>query len=33
MSILGDGKSVVDLLTRSWTWVQDRRDPVRAQAQ
>ena len=33
MSILGDGKSVVDLVTRSWTWVQDRRDPVRAQAQ
>ncbi|MFM9917560.1 MAG: hypothetical protein ACKVOX_17285 [Rhizobacter sp.] len=33
MSILGDGKSIVDLLTRGWTWVQERRDPVRAQAQ
>lgn len=33
MSILGDGKSIVDLLTRGWTWAQDRRDPVRAQAQ
>ena len=32
MSILGDGKSFVDLLTRGWTWVQARRDPVRAQA-
>lgn len=33
MSILGDGKGMVDLLTRGWTWVQERRDPVRAQAQ
>ena len=33
MSILGDGKGIVDLLTRGWTWVQDRSDPVRAQAQ
>ena len=33
MSILGDGKGIVDLLTRGWTWVQERRDPVRAQAQ
>lgn len=33
MSILGDGKSIIDLLTRGWTWFQDRRDPVRAQAQ
>lgn len=33
MSILGDGKGVVDLLSRGWTWVQVRRDPVRAQAQ
>ena len=32
MSILGDGKSIVDLLTRGWTWVQDRRDPARVQA-
>lgn len=32
MSILGDGKSIVDLLTRGSTWVQERRDPVRAQA-
>lgn len=33
MSILGDGKGIVDLLTRGWTWVRERRDPVRAQAQ
>jgi hypothetical protein len=33
MSILGDGKGIIDLLTRGWTWVQERRDPVRAQAQ
>lgn len=33
MSILGEGKGIVDLLARGWTWVQDRRDPVRAQAQ
>ena len=33
MSILGDGKSIVDLLARGLTWIQDRRDPVRAQAQ
>ena len=33
MSVLGDGKGIVDLLTRGWTWVQERRDPVRAQAQ
>ena len=33
LSILGDERSIVDLLTRNWTWTQDRRDPVRAQAQ
>lgn len=33
MSTLGDSKGVVDLFTRGWTWVQERRDPVRAQAQ
>ena len=33
MSILGEGKGIVDLLARGWTWVQERRDPVRAQAQ
>lgn len=32
MSILGDGKSIVELLARGLTWVQERRDPVRAQA-
>lgn len=33
MSIVGDVKGVLDLLTCGWTWFQDRRDPVRAQAQ
>lgn len=33
MSILGEAKGIVDLLTRGWSWFQDRRDPVRAQAQ
>lgn len=32
MSILGDGKSIVELLARGLTWVRERRDPVRAQA-
>lgn len=33
MSILSDGKGIVDLLTRGWEWLQERRDPVRTQAQ
>jgi len=32
MAILCDVKGIVDLLSRGWTWVQERRDPVRAPA-
>lgn len=33
MSILSDGKGIVDLLTRGWEWIRERRDPFRIQAQ
>jgi len=33
MSILGDFKGVIDLLLRGWSWRQERRDPVRGQAE
>lgn len=32
MLSIGDGKSLVDMLTRAWGWLQDRRDPIRGQA-
>lgn len=30
--MLSEAKGAVDLLSRGWDWLQDRRDPVRAQA-
>lgn len=32
MSILSDGKGVIELLTSGWTWFLDRSEPVRSQA-
>lgn len=32
MSVVGEAKGVFDLLSSGWTWLRDRRDPVRLQA-
>ena len=33
MSVVGEAKGVFDLLTSGWSWLRDRLDPVRVQAQ